>query len=101
MRMHRPNIVRAAAGLSCGAQSFVNPHPPPYNRRGMLLRIVHILILCFYLTAPLGAVLIDALRARKTKRTAPGAWLVGVVLAGVIVGTAISVLYALAVGGRV
>ncbi len=66
----------------------------------MLWQVLHQLIVAFYLVAPLGAILIDALRARKLKRTSPGAWLVGVVLAGVIVGTSVSVLYALAVGGR-
>jgi len=67
----------------------------------MLLRILHDILLAFYFTAPVLAAMIDALRARKLKRGSPGAWLVGVVLAGVIVGTAITVLYAVAVGGRV
>jgi fermentation-respiration switch protein FrsA (DUF1100 family) len=67
----------------------------------MVWRILHELIVCFYIVAPVGAIVLDALRARKTQRTSPGAWLVGVVLAGVIVGTSITVLYSVAVGGRV
>jgi uncharacterized protein len=67
----------------------------------MVWRIAHELIFWFYMLAPAGAIAVDAVLARKRKRAAPGAWLVGVVLAGVLVGTAISVLYAVAVGGRV
>ena len=74
---------------------------PFYNPRDMLFRVLHLILLGFYLVAPIGAAVIDALRARKTRRTSPGGWLVGVVLAGVIVGTCVSVLYAVAVGGKV
>ena len=45
--------------------------------------------------------MIDALRRAKANRTSPGAWLVGVVLVGVMVGTSVSVIYAFAVGGKV
>jgi hypothetical protein len=58
----------------------------------MLFPILHWVLVCFYIAAPVGAVVVDALRARKVKRTSPGGWLVGMVLTGVIVGTCVSVL---------
>src|SRR5580765_5505529 len=67
----------------------------------MAWRIFHLLITAIYFGAPVGAVVIDAIVARRRGRSAPRAWLVGVVLAGVIVGTTIAVLYAVAVGGKV
>src|SRR4051794_5568149 len=67
----------------------------------MLWAILHRAIVAIYFAAPLLAILVDAFQARKRSRTTPGAWLVGVVVAGVIVGTSISVLYAVAVGGRI
>ena len=67
----------------------------------MLWRILHYLVVCVYIAAPIAAIVVDAIRAKKRQRNAPGGWLVGVILTGAVVGTSMAVLYALAVGGKI
>src|SRR3954470_8746922 len=64
-------------------------------------RGLHLLIGGLYIAAPVAAMFVDAFRARKQQRHRPGGWLIGIVLAGVLVGTAMAVLYSVAVGGKV
>src|SRR5438874_10906563 len=70
-------------------------------QQSMLWRILHYLVVGVYIAAPIAAIVVDAIRAKKRQRTAPGGWLVGVILTGAVVGTAMAVLYALAVGGKI
>src|SRR5690242_9198778 len=66
----------------------------------MFWQFMHYGIVATYLLAPVAAIVIDAVRARRRQRKAPGAWLVGVVVTGLIVGTSMAVLYAVAVEGK-
>ena len=72
-----------------------------YNPANMLLRVVHNLLLAFYFAAPRRRDRDRCVDCAKQKRNAPGGWLVGIILAGVIIGAAVTVLYGVAVGGRV
>jgi uncharacterized protein len=67
----------------------------------MIWRSLHFVIVAFYLVAPPAAIVIDGFRSRRRNRSVPGAWLVGVVLVGVMLGTSMSVIYAFVVGGKV
>lgn len=66
----------------------------------MIWSVVHKLIVAFYLVAPPGALAVDAIMAWRKGRGVPSAGLVMTVTAAILLGTAVSLIYAIAIGGH-
>src|SRR5437764_13005844 len=67
----------------------------------VLYTILHKLIVAIYMALPVAAVVFDARRQRRKNRAAPSGGLAMTICAAVALGTSLSLVYALAVGGRV
>jgi fermentation-respiration switch protein FrsA (DUF1100 family) len=67
----------------------------------MSYRVLHYVIVAFYLAAPVVALLGDAVRSIRHRRGAPSSGFVTTLAAAVILGTALALIYAIGVGGHV
>jgi fermentation-respiration switch protein FrsA (DUF1100 family) len=66
-----------------------------------MLRFIHYLIVAFYVAAPPVAVLLDGFLAWKRARGAPSAALVMTLTASILLGTGLTLIYAIGIGGHI
>ena len=67
----------------------------------MLYRILHLVVVAFYVAAPVVAIVGDAVRSIRARRGAPSSGFVSTLAAAVILGTALALVYAVGIGGHV
>ncbi len=66
-----------------------------------MYRILHYLVVAFYLTAPVVALVVDTIISTRRRRKTPSPQLVMTTSAAVVLGTSLALIYAIGVGGHV
>jgi fermentation-respiration switch protein FrsA (DUF1100 family) len=67
----------------------------------MLYRILHLVVVAFYVAAPVVAIVGDSVRSIRAHRGAPSSGFVSTLAAAVVLGTALALVYAVGIGGHV
>ena len=67
----------------------------------MMYRILHFLLVAFYLAAPPVAVMFDGLFSWRRARGTPSANLVMTLTASILLGTGLALIYAIGIGGHI
>ena len=87
-------------GMLLAAAVRTGETPVPLER-GMTYRILHYLVVAFYVAAPVVAIVGDAVRSIRARRGAPSSGFVSTLAAAVVLGTALALVYAIGIGGHV